>query len=376
MFYNKITNINSEKGDKMHVTATLKDNYKNLSELNQQTIFYMGKLIKEKGTTKFQNGETRRFIEKVSKELNAANSTVQRLYYRYINKHTYEELAELGDYYRTDNKLVINEPTITFNKGKNKMVLFKTKMIPVYEEGENYYFELDELLKALPISKSNKALKNSLAVKGRKILEINNQSKQCIEVEKVKAFLQSFLRQLTEGEQKDSIRMFLESLHQLSLKSNDIFAKPVVEELKPIPQKKKEDLLGENKVMSLKQVKPKNNKLTVETVKSKVETSTVSKKETGLFSPQATKNMEYSKPEVTTKEINIDETEEIKALTKILNNNIGYLSQEAKEKLYNLTQSNGLVNTVVATMGMLEDVKKDTSMYFVNKIEEQLKVCL
>ncbi len=376
MFYNKTTNINSEKGDKMRVTATLKDNYKNLSELNQQTIFYMGKLIKEKGTTKFQNGETRRFIEKVSKELNAANSTVQRLYYRYINKHTYEELAELGDYYRTDNKLVINEPTITFNKGKNKMVLFKTKMIPVYEEGANYYFELDELLKALPISKSNKALKNSLAVKGRKILEINNQSKQCIEVEKVKAFLQSFLRQLTEGEQKDSIRMFLESLHQLSLKSNDIFAKPVVEELKPIPQKKKEDLLGENKVMSLKQVKPKSNKLTVETVKSKAETSTVSKKETGLFSPQATKNMECSKPEVTTKEINIDETEEIKALTKILNNNIGYLSQEAKEKLYNLTQSNGLVNTVVATMGMLEDVKKDTSMYFVNKIEEQLKVCL
>lgn len=371
----------------MGLTVTLKDNYKNLSESNQQTIFYMGKIIKEKGTTEFQIGETVKFFEKVSQDQNAAISTVRRLYYSYVNKHTYEELVELSNYYRTANGLVIEEPTINLNKGKNKLVMFKTKLIPVHEENGNYYFVLDELLQALPISKTNKALKNSLSVKGRKIIEIDGESKQCIDVEKVKAFLQSFLRQIVEGEQKDDIRIFLENIHQLSLKTTNTYAQPVpavqVKELKPIPKENKVEIVSQQKVEPERVMQVKNNKVQVEKIKE-VKAPTTKPKTVSDAQPiplsEAKMLKEFkddiAKADAAKSEFNIDETEEMKALTKILNNNIGYLSQEAKEKLYNLTLSNGLVNTVVATLGMLTNIQKDTSMYFVNKIEEQLKVCL
>lgn len=374
----------------MATALSLKENYKNLSKSNQQTIFYMGKLIGEKGSATFKTGETIKFIEKVANELNAAVTTVRRLYYTYITKHSFVELTELGTYYNANSNLELDDHVIKLNKGKNKLLLFKNKMVPVYEEENKYFFVVDELLDALPISKTNKALKNSLAVKGRKILEINGEKQQCIEVEKVKTFLQSFLRQLIEGEQKDDIRFFLESVHQLSLKSNDIYAKPVVQELRPIPKENKNVIQKQAKVQVIERTeeakiskteKPsKTNVVKIESVhESKKQgikpKASVSVKEFGMLKELKEEIVKAEKKKQETL-LNIDETEEIKALTKILNTNIGYLSQEAKEKLYNLTLQNGLVNTVVATMGMLDSIQKDTSLYFVNKIEEELKVCL
>ncbi|MGX5609376.1 hypothetical protein ACWKTZ_23700 [Bacillus cereus] len=382
----------------MAVKIDLKEKYKNLSESNRQTIFYMAKLIQENGAPNSKNGGTGDFIEKVTNDLKSAKPTkptVQRLYYTYITKHSSEELAELSTYFDATYNKDSQEKTIQLNDGEDKkrMLLYKNKMIPVYEEEGKFYFVVDELLETLPVSRSNKALKNSLSVKGRKILEIEGQSQQCIDAEKVKAFLQSFLRQVQEGQQKEEIRYFVDRVHQLSLKNGEMYAEPVVQELRPIPKEVKAEIQNPSKVKIFKAevntqtVKAEESKPIVTKVEAKKksaqptikESATVSGKDFSILKELKT---EIVKPEVAKPQekneltFNIDETEEMKSLTKILNNNIGYLSPEAKEKLYNLTLQNGLVNTVVATMGMLEAIQKDTSLYFVKKIEEQLKECL
>lgn len=379
----------------MVVKIDLKEKYKKLSELNRQTTFYMAKLIQENGAPNSKNGGTGDFIEKVANDLNSAKPTVQRLYYTYITKHSSEELTELSTYFDAKFNKNSEEQTIELNDGEDKkrMLLYQNKMIPVYEEEGKFYFVVDELLETLPVSRNNKALKNSLSVKGRKILEIEGQSQQCIDAEKVKTFLQSFIRQVQEGQQKEEIRYFVDRVHQLSLKNSEMYAKPVVQELRPIPKEVKAEIQNPSKVTIFKEevktqtVKIEESKPVVTKVEAKVKSAQSSTKESAIvsgkdFSILKELKTEIAKPEVAKLQekkeatFNIDETEEMKSLTKILNNNIGYLSPEAKQKLYNLTMQNGLVNTVVATMGMLESVQKDTSLYFVNKIEEQLKECL
>lgn len=386
----------------MAVKIDLKEKYKNLSESNRQTIFYMAKLIQENGAPNSKSGGTGDFIEKVANDLKSekpTKPTVQRLYYTYITKHSPEELAELSTYFDEAFKKDSEEQTIELNDGEDKkrMLLFKNKMIPVYEEEEKFYFVVDELLETLPVSRNNKALKNSLSVKGRKLLEIEGQSQQCIDAEKVKAFLQSFLRQVQEGQQKEEIRYFVDRVHQLSLKNGEMYAEPVVQELRPIPKEVKAEIQNSSKVMIFKEevetptVKIEEQKPVVTNLVTKVEAKTKpaqsSTKESEVVSGKDFSILKELKTEIAKSEVakpqekkestfNIDETEEMKSLTKILNNSIGYLSPEAKNKLYNLTMQNGLVNTVVATMGMLEGIQKDTSLYFVNKIEEQLKECL
>ncbi|MCU7666989.1 hypothetical protein [Bacillus thuringiensis] len=382
----------------MAVKIDLKEKYKNLSESNRQTIFYMAKLIQENGAPNSKNGGTGDFIEKVTNDLKSekpTKPTVQRLYYTYITKHSPEELTELSTYFNEAFKKESEEQTIELNDGEDKkrMLLFKNKMIPVYEEEGKFYFVVDELVDTLPVSRSNKALKNSLSVKGRKLLEIEGQSQQCIDAEKVKAFLQSFLRQVQEGQQKEEIRYFVDKVHQLSLKNGEMYAEPVVQELRPIPNEVKAEIQNPSKVMIFKEevttptVKIEEQKPVVTKVEAKKKPAQSSTKESEVVSGKDFSILKELKTEIAKSEVakpqekkestfNIDETEEMKSLTKILNNSIGYLSPEAKNKLYNLTMQNGLVNTVVATMGMLEGIQKDTSLYFVNKIEEQLKECL
>lgn len=349
----------------MTVTASLKAKYEKLSEKNQQTIYFMAKLIGERYPNGFKSGQIGEFIDIVTRDLEAKKPTVQRLYYTYITKHTNKELSELATNYTKEDS-TLRVPAIKLHEGEKKKqkLIFRDSFIDVHEEAGNYYFVLDELLDILPVSKSNKALKNGLSVKGRKVLMINSSAEQCIDVYKTKLFLQSFIRQLPEGGQKNDIRHFLEKVHQLSIISDSI--------LDTVPAKN-----GMNKKVPSKEVtniaKPVEMKV-VEVSRDKNEDIPEVTMVKSVVGEQTTINKTPAVEETNT--FSLDETEELKTLTKLLNTTIGYLSPDAKAKLYSMAKDKGLVNTVIATMKTLDAIEKDTSLYFVKKIEKQLKECL
>lgn len=335
-----------------------------LSEQNKNLIHLMASKLNDmvkkdsKNTSVFEmNGFVKsEFIAEVAKETNVNEPTVSRIFYTYINKKTNDVLQELAG--ETQNKL----EEVEQEKSTKQKVVLGEKIISIYEDDNKLYFILDELLSKIPISKNNDAMKNAFAVRGRKILLVNGQKRHCIEVEKVKLFLQSFIKNMPECEKKNKFRLFIEELFRLNLDKKQ----PVTRELPKL----------EN-VNPPVQIQNKSNKEKNEThVKTQIQKT---ERVNAPMNKQKSTNVAKELPKVMhqdkASQLEINEDKEIYTLIRLLSDKIGYLSDDAKTKLVEVAKREGLVKATMSTLKVIEQID-DIGMHFVNKIDRKANECL
>lgn len=343
----------------MNTAMKIEEKFPQLSESNQQLISTMALKIAEQPDGQL-NGGASAFFREIEQSNKASFATISRIYYTYVKNLTYDEISELANTY--DEMQISNSKNVDKRTDgvQVKKAFYQNHIINVYVDNGKHYLIFDDLVKVLPISHKNTPIKNAFDVRARKQIEVNGTKVQAMGAEKAIDFIKNFLTKLPEGKQKVEIRYLLDSIYELA--KDEFPAK--------IWNTKPAQIIKVPKVDAVKEAKKKN--IQTKDVQTKL-TKTLEKHviSTNPISTSSAKVVENK-----TSTLDINESEELKTLIKILNQSVGYLSPQAKEKLIEITNCKGLVHTTLAVTKLVSDIQKDTSLYFMNILEEKAKECL
>lgn len=363
----------------------------NLSEQNKKLIKLMASKLcdmisqhqNEDSVFKIKGFKKLRFIEEVVNETGINTSTVTRIYYSHVNKQSNAHLEMLAG---ADNKGEVKEENSKKEEKEEKVsdtkVFFSDNIVPYLQEGAKMYFVLEKLLEVLPISRKNKKLKSAFAVQGRKVLWVDGKKEHCIEVEKVKDFLQSYMKSLPEGKQKHEIRFFVDDIHRLILekKMERIAAPAIVSETtyenKEVikPSEKKEMTVVDSEVQNIEKVKAAKQE-NLKNKNLKQPNSNLSDFNQKQKQSAIQKGNNVVKKQTVPPMLSIDEEKEFRLLIRMLSNKIGFVSEETKKRMIDMAKREGLVKATVATMQTVGEIE-DISLYFAKQIELKVSGCL